>query len=284
MASSMMYGVLLGVLLAALNILKSPIAWTAFWSAQAILLVIYTRLTWKRTGLMWMTLGGAHAALVALLLIPASLAGYTLGNVPPLLIALNLVALLAVLPSSDDGPSRSVSSVEAPHAERDALGHAAVPPYPVPQMTRCAEVSMLRWLRALITIAPLVAASAAIVCEVSAQAPANGPMRVALLVDTSEAAAPAISQLRTGVVAFIDALPPEHEIGPGEHRTTGAGARATHDRSQEAHSRRQRTALRRRSNAARGRTPRSERPIHEESGPPGVRHRDRRRPGQQHSH
>ena len=37
-------------------------------------------------------------------------------------------------------------------------------------------------------------------------------MRVALLVDTSEAAAPAISQLRTGVVAFIDALPPEHEI------------------------------------------------------------------------
>ncbi len=95
MPSSMMYGVLLGVVLAALNILKSPIAWTAFWSAQAILLVTYTRLTWRRTGLVWMTVGGAHAALIALLLIPASLAGYTLGNVPPLLIALNLVALLA---------------------------------------------------------------------------------------------------------------------------------------------------------------------------------------------
>jgi Mg-chelatase subunit ChlD len=37
-------------------------------------------------------------------------------------------------------------------------------------------------------------------------------MRVALLVDTSEAAAPAISQLRAGVGAFIDAMPPEHEM------------------------------------------------------------------------
>ncbi|HEY2905039.1 MAG TPA: VWA domain-containing protein [Vicinamibacterales bacterium] len=37
-------------------------------------------------------------------------------------------------------------------------------------------------------------------------------MRVAVLVDTSEAAAPALSSIRTGVVAFIDALPPEHEI------------------------------------------------------------------------
>jgi hypothetical protein len=71
---------------------------------------------------------------------------------------------------------------------------------------------MLRWLRALIAIAPLCAASASLGCQVSAQAPATGPMRVALLVDTSEAAAPAISQLRTGLAAFIDALPPEHEI------------------------------------------------------------------------
>lgn len=39
-----------------------------------------------------------------------------------------------------------------------------------------------------------------------------GALRVALLVDTSEAATPALSQIRTGVVAFIDALPPEDEI------------------------------------------------------------------------
>ncbi len=71
---------------------------------------------------------------------------------------------------------------------------------------------MQRWLPALITIAPLLAASASLGYRVSAQAPSTGPMRVALLVDTSEATAPAISQLRTGVVAFIDALPPEHEI------------------------------------------------------------------------
>jgi hypothetical protein len=71
---------------------------------------------------------------------------------------------------------------------------------------------MPRWLRALIAIAPLCAASAWLGCQASAQAPATGPMRVALLVDTSETATPALSSIRTGVVAFIDALPPEHEI------------------------------------------------------------------------
>ena len=93
MAASKMYGVLIGLLLATLTIWKSPIAWAAFWSVHAILLVTYTQLTWKRTGLV--TIGGAHAALIALLLIPASLAGYTLGNLPRLLIAPNLVAFLA---------------------------------------------------------------------------------------------------------------------------------------------------------------------------------------------
>jgi len=93
MAAPKMYGVLLGVLLAALSILKNPIAWAVFWMVQTILLATYTRLTWKRTGLLWMTVGGAHATLIALLLIPASLAGYTISAVPPLLIALNLIGL-----------------------------------------------------------------------------------------------------------------------------------------------------------------------------------------------
>ena len=37
------------------------------------------------------------------------------------------------------------------------------------------------------------------------------PMRVLLLADTSEHAAPALLQLRHALVAFLDALPPEHE-------------------------------------------------------------------------
>jgi Mg-chelatase subunit ChlD len=45
-----------------------------------------------------------------------------------------------------------------------------------------------------------------------AQPVAARPMRVALLLDTSEAAAPAISAIRSGAVAFIDALPAEDEI------------------------------------------------------------------------
>jgi hypothetical protein len=42
--------------------------------------------------------------------------------------------------------------------------------------------------------------------------PAKDPMRVALILDTSDAAAPAINHLRAGVLAFLDALPPEDEV------------------------------------------------------------------------
>jgi hypothetical protein len=38
------------------------------------------------------------------------------------------------------------------------------------------------------------------------------PMRVALLVDTSAATAGAIVQIRAAVAAFLDTLPPEHEV------------------------------------------------------------------------
>jgi hypothetical protein len=40
----------------------------------------------------------------------------------------------------------------------------------------------------------------------------SGPMRVALLVDTSDGVGQAIPQLRAAVAAFADALPPEHEL------------------------------------------------------------------------
>ena len=40
----------------------------------------------------------------------------------------------------------------------------------------------------------------------------KGPLRVALLVDTSDGIGAAIAQIRSAVVAFADALPPEHEL------------------------------------------------------------------------
>lgn len=40
---------------------------------------------------------------------------------------------------------------------------------------------------------------------------ARSPMRVVLIVDTSDAAAPALTFLRAGVMAFLETLPPEHE-------------------------------------------------------------------------
>lgn len=41
---------------------------------------------------------------------------------------------------------------------------------------------------------------------------AKSPMRIALIIDTSDGAAPALNHLRAGLVAFLDALPPQHEV------------------------------------------------------------------------
>ncbi|HEY2153794.1 MAG TPA: VWA domain-containing protein [Vicinamibacterales bacterium] len=41
---------------------------------------------------------------------------------------------------------------------------------------------------------------------------ASMPMRIALMVDTSAATSSSITLIREGVVAFLDALPPEHEV------------------------------------------------------------------------
>jgi hypothetical protein len=47
---------------------------------------------------------------------------------------------------------------------------------------------------------------------VSKAGPAKDPMRIALMLDTSDAAAPALTHMRAGVLAFLDALPPEDEV------------------------------------------------------------------------
>src|SRR3954464_4183284 len=47
---------------------------------------------------------------------------------------------------------------------------------------------------------------------VSRAGPAKDPMRIALFLDTSDAAAPALSHMRAGAIAFLAALPPEDEV------------------------------------------------------------------------
>ncbi len=42
--------------------------------------------------------------------------------------------------------------------------------------------------------------------------PAKDPMRIALMLDTSDAAAPGLNHMRAGALAFLDALPPEDEV------------------------------------------------------------------------
>jgi hypothetical protein len=50
-------------------------------------------------------------------------------------------------------------------------------------------------------------------CEIKNMHLDSGPMKVALLVDNSDAAAQSLNPLRDGLSAFLDALPPEHEVG-----------------------------------------------------------------------
>jgi hypothetical protein len=42
---------------------------------------------------------------------------------------------------------------------------------------------------------------------------ADDPMRILLLVDNGRSAQPFIQEIRSGIVAFADAIPPEHELG-----------------------------------------------------------------------
>jgi hypothetical protein len=48
--------------------------------------------------------------------------------------------------------------------------------------------------------------------EVVKAGPAKDPMRIALMLDTSDAAASALTHMRAGAIAFLDALPPEDEV------------------------------------------------------------------------
>jgi VWA domain-containing protein len=55
-------------------------------------------------------------------------------------------------------------------------------------------------------------AEAGIARVVTHAGPATDPMRIALFLDTSDAAASALIHVRAGALAFLDALPPEDEV------------------------------------------------------------------------
>jgi hypothetical protein len=63
----------------------------------------------------------------------------------------------------------------------------------------------------MIRVGVVALAGVALACSLAASQPAV-PMRIALLVDTSDATRPAITQLRDAVDAFVAALPLGHEI------------------------------------------------------------------------
>ena len=59
----------------------------------------------------------------------------------------------------------------------------------------------------------VVVEQAGAACTVKDVQPETGPMKVALLVDNSDAANRSLNSLRDGLAAFLDELPPEHEVG-----------------------------------------------------------------------
>ena len=66
-----------------------------------------------------------------------------------------------------------------------------------------------------LTIAPSLSAipsPAAAASQIGRPVDRGGPMRVVLMVDTSDGVGAAVPQIRAAVAAFADALPPEHEL------------------------------------------------------------------------
>jgi hypothetical protein len=85
------YGILFGVVWSALWFWDNPAAWAIHWTFQTIELAIYTILTWRRTGLLWAVIGGAHVAFISAACLGASLAGFTMRRLPPTWLSVFLV-------------------------------------------------------------------------------------------------------------------------------------------------------------------------------------------------
>lgn len=82
MKASISYGALLAVLYVVLDKVDNSLAWAAFWAIATALLTIYTAVVWRRTRLLLFAVAGGDAALTSAALCLASVAGYTLRNLP----------------------------------------------------------------------------------------------------------------------------------------------------------------------------------------------------------
>jgi hypothetical protein len=69
---------MLGITFFVLDAIGSSVLWTVFWAAQTILVATAALLTWRRTRLLWMTIGMTHAAVIMAILTPAHAVGYTI--------------------------------------------------------------------------------------------------------------------------------------------------------------------------------------------------------------
>jgi hypothetical protein len=81
-SSAAKYGFLMGGSFVLLDTMASPIGWSLFWAAIAVQGAVAARVTWKRTGLRWFTIGMTHGAAVSAAMVPVHLAGYTLRTLP----------------------------------------------------------------------------------------------------------------------------------------------------------------------------------------------------------
>jgi hypothetical protein len=104
-----------------------------------------------------------------------------------------LVVVLALMPIAMPAQSRNAGKGQTRHVFVRVLDQQGVP------------VSGL-------TAADFVVTEAGVPRVVTQAGPAKDPMRIALFLDTSDAAASALTHMRAGTLAFLDALPPEDEV------------------------------------------------------------------------
>jgi VWFA-related protein len=63
-----------------------------------------------------------------------------------------------------------------------------------------------------LTLADFTVLEAGTARNITRVGPATDPMRLVLLIDTSRSMQPSIEDLRRGILAFVDGIPPQHEI------------------------------------------------------------------------
>jgi hypothetical protein len=82
-----------------LDKLASPIVWALFWLALAAQLAASAWITWRRTGLRWLTMGEAHSATINAAMVPVYFAGYTIVTLPSawlVILGVNIALAIAI--------------------------------------------------------------------------------------------------------------------------------------------------------------------------------------------